>query len=93
MSKLAVFLIRLATDPEVRDRFRNPKTRTALINLFAKKKALSAADIDALSASDVSQILGAIAASNQQTDGTAVRVSSAARGKAKPTKTRKSKKK
>jgi hypothetical protein len=74
VSKLAVFLIRLATDPEVRDRFRNPETRADLLDLFATKKALSAADIKALNESDVSGILGAIAASNQQTDGTAIRV-------------------
>lgn len=74
MSKLAVFLIRLATDPEARDQFRNPKTRGRLLALFKKNNALSAADIDALEASDVTSLLGAIAASNQQTDGTAIRV-------------------
>jgi hypothetical protein len=93
MSKLAVFLIRLATDPEVRDQFRNPKTRRGLISKFANKNALSKADIDALDKSDVSEILGAIAASNQQTDGTAVRVSQGKRRKAKSKKPGKSKKK
>jgi hypothetical protein len=93
VSKLAVFLIRLATDPEVRDQFRNPKTRSGLIAKFANKNALSKADIVALNQSDVSEILGAIAASNQQTDGTAVRVTASTRRRAKPAKGRGAKKK
>jgi len=93
VSKLAVFLIRLATDPEVRDLFRNPDTRDALLKLFKKKNALSAADIDALNNSSVSGVLNAISASNQQTDGTAIRVKGGGQPAPRRTKTAKPKKK
>jgi hypothetical protein len=89
VSKLAVFLIRLATDPDVRDQFRTPETKAALIERFRREEALGPADVKALEAHDLSGILGAIATSNQQTDGTAVRVCEEKRAKRKARKSKK----